>query len=142
MIIESIRDFIKECPHLSEFAGVIGVESLDADPVCYAIESVPVSPVVKRYTDGSSVRQFAFNFLSKAPYNNDVLENIENCGFFEHFSDWMEERTITKDLPKMGSGKTAKKIQAMSPGYLFNEEGNQAFYQIQCKLTYFQERMI
>ena len=76
MIINSIRKFMLECPHLDEFAKGINVDYLDDEIASYSIEEVPTNPIIKRYVDGSSVRQFEFIFASRESYGQEVLQNI------------------------------------------------------------------
>lgn len=140
-IIESVRNFVQECPYLDEFAKAINVNYMDEQAVNYMIESVPVNPIKKRYIDGSSERCFAFVFASREYYGPDTIENIANCGFYERFADWLEESTAQGQLPVMEDGKMPKKIFAETTGYVYNADETLAQYQIQCKLIYFQERM-
>ncbi len=51
-IIESIRDYIKTCPYLTELAKV-NVDFLPDDPTTYSIEQTPTEPILKKYMDGS-----------------------------------------------------------------------------------------
>lgn len=138
-IIKYIRDFIKTCPHLDEFHQGIGIDYLREDATAYMIESVPVDPIVKKFMDGGSVRQFAFNFSSREVYGSDVLENIENIGFFEHFSEWLEEQTDSRVLPELDARRMPLSVQATTPGYLYNNELDKAQYVIQCNFKYKQE---
>lgn len=139
-IIESIRDYIKQCPHLSEFNKGINVNYLGEEDDSYCIEETPSNPIVKKYIDGSSVRKFLFVFASKEAYGQDVMQNIENSGFYEHFADWLEEQSEKGNLPILEKGKEARKIQANTNGYLFNAEMDKASYQIQLELTYYQSK--
>lgn len=138
-IIQYIRDFIKICPYLDEYHQGIGVDYLREDATAYMIESVPADPIVKKYTDGGSIRQFAFNFSSREPYGSDVLENLDNIGFFEHFSEWLEIWTNSGALPVMNENQMPLSIQATTPGYMYNNELDKAQYVIQCNFKYKQE---
>ena len=82
MIIEAVRTFIKTCPYLQEFDGAIrvNVDYLSDEPTSYSIEEVPIEPILKRYVDGSTRRQYAFIFTSRESYGADVLQNIANSG--------------------------------------------------------------
>lgn len=142
MIIESVRKFISTCPYLPEFSAAVNAEYLGEAVKSYMVQSVPAEPIVKRYVDGSSVRRFVFYFAGREYYGPDVIENIENSGFYEHFSEWLEKCTLKGELPEMGAGKGARKIRATTTGYVFNESETEAMYQIQCELIYYQERMI
>lgn len=138
MIIESIRNFIRTCPHLQEFNGVVNVDYLEAESTAYSIEEVPCKPLLKKYVDGSSKRQYEFIFTSRESYGADVLQNIENCGFYENFESWLEEQSNNGNLPVMDVGKEALKIEALTTGYAFQTDVDKARYQIQCRLIYMQ----
>lgn len=139
-IVESVREFIKTCPYLDEFHRGIGVDFLKEKETSYMIESVPADPVVKTYLGGDTVRQFVFAFSSRESYGEDVRQNLENTGFYEHFADWMEEQTKSKKLPELGEGKQAMLIEATSTGYPYDTDVKTAQYRIQCRLVYFQKR--
>lgn len=139
-IIESIRDFISTCPYLDEFHKGLGVDHLKEDGPAYMIESTPCEPIIKKYMDGSSIRQYEFIFASKDMYGSDVMQNIENIGFYEHFANWLEEQTKARSFPVMDEGMNPQSILAIASGYIFNTEGiDEAVYQIQCRLKYFKK---
>lgn len=138
-IIESVREFISTCPHLNEFAEGIGVDFLGTEATSYSIEEVPSNPIVKKYIDGSSVRQFLFIFSSREAYSEDAFINLNNIGFYEKFYNWIEEQSLNKNLPQITCGESLK-IEALTNGYAFDTDIDKARYQIQCKLTYFKEK--
>lgn len=139
-IIESVKNFILTCPFLEELAA-INVDFLPDSPDTYSIEEVPTNAVIQTYLDGSQERQFVFVFASRFYYSDETRNNIENSGFYEDFSDWLDEQTKTGNLPVMREGLTPSKIEAMSSGYLFDVSGDlsNARYQIQCRLIYDKE---
>ena len=139
-IIESVKNFILTCPFLAELAKV-NVDFLPESPDTYSIEEVPTSAVIRTYLDGTQERQYVFVFASRLYYSDEVKNNIENSGFYEDFSDWLDEQTNNGNLPIMREGLTPSKIEAMSSGYLFDISGDlsNARYQIQCRLIYDKE---
>ena len=139
-IIESVKNFILTCPCLVELAA-INVDFLPESPDTYSIEEVPTSSVLQTYLDGSQERQFVFVFASRFYYSDETRNNIENSGFYEDFSDWLDEQTKIGNFPVMRDGLTPSKIEAMSSGYLFDVSGDlsNARYQIQCRLIYDKE---
>lgn len=139
VIMDAIREFVKNCPYLDEFNKGIGVDYLDAEETCYSVESVPADPILKRYIDGTTKRQQVFVFSSREAYGDDVRQNIENLGFFEHFASWLEKQTLTDNLPDLGEQRTAEKITASTTGYAYNTDVKNAKYQIECRLIYLQE---
>ena len=90
--------------------------------------------------DGSTVRQLNFIFASREYFGRELAENLDIDEFYEKFSEWLEECSMEKNLPVLGEGKEARKIEATTHGYVFDASETLAQYQIQCKLTYFQER--
>lgn len=137
MIIDEIRKYIRKCPLVK--GKKINVDYLGTDVGAYTIDVVPISPIVKQYTDGATLRQFAFVFGSKEYYSSDVLQNIENAGFYEKLQDWFEGQTMKEDFPNLGKGKQVTKIEVTSTGYLFDETEDKARYQCQCRLVYYQD---
>ena len=103
--------------------------------------SVNDRPIKKRYMDGCTVRQLNFIFASREYFGRELAENLDIDEFYEKFSEWLEECSRTEEkLPVLGEGKEARKIEATTHGYVFDASETLAQYQIQCKLTYFQER--
>ena len=139
-IIESIKNYISDCPHLEKLAKV-KVDFLPSDPTTYSIEQTPSEPYLEKWIYGGGVKQLTFVFASRMFYSDELANNIDNCGFFENFQNWLEEQTENDNLPELEEGMTATQIEAISSGYLFDITGNldNARYQIQCRLIYEKE---
>lgn len=135
-IVQCVRDFIMKCPFLNE--GKINVDYLGLDVTEYSIDAVPAETVIKKYIDGSSERQFLFNFASIEYYGADVIQNIDNSGFYERFAKWLDDMSSNGELPEMPEGTKPIKIEALSSGYMFDSNTDTARYQIQCRLLYYQ----
>lgn len=138
-MIESIRDYIATCPYLAE-GRILGVDRLGANPVEYTIDTVPCEPIVKRYTDGSSIRQIEVIFGSRETCGQDVLQNLVNSGFYESFSDWIEEQEHCRNYPEFGKYRSAQCIAVLTNGYAFEVGEETSRYQIQLRITYYQDR--
>ncbi len=139
-IINYIRNLIKTCPYLDEYHEGIGVDYLKEDTVAYMIESVPADTVDRTYVDGTKIKQFVFNFASRNAYGSDVIENLDNIGFYEHFSDWLDKITENRDWPDMEDAKrTPVMIRATTSGYPYITDAQSAQYVIQCVFQYKQE---
>ena len=76
-IIESIREYIGNLSCMSTFTNAININYLSDDDDSFSIEEVPSQPIIKKYVDGSTVRQYQFIFTSKEPYSEEILQNIE-----------------------------------------------------------------
>lgn len=135
-IIESIRNYICTCPLLKD--GKLSVDILGADPIEYVVESVPTTEIVKEYADGGKLKQYLFIFGSREYIDGTVRRSLENSGFYEDFADWIEEQDAAGNYPQIAGEKTAQKIEVLSTGYMFEYTGNNARYQIQCRLVYYE----
>ena len=139
MIIKALRDYISQCPYLYEFNKGINIDYLDNDSTTYSIEEVPCEPIIKQYINGDTKRQYDFIFASRESYGADVFQNIENSGFYEDFSSWIEEESSKGNLPSLEGDRESLEIRVSTTGYAFQTDDNSARYQIQLKLIYFQK---
>lgn len=142
MIIDNLRKYIRTCPHLDTYNNAIrvNVNYLDSKTDTYSIEEVPTTPIVKQYVNGDTVRQYAFIFASREPYGSDVIQNIDNSGFYEKFSDWIETQNDNANFPVLDNGLEALSIEVTSTGYAFAVTEDTARYQIQLNLKYLKRK--
>lgn len=138
-IIESIRAFLLTCPLLE--GGVMHVNYLEHEPVQFTIDEVPGDLIVKRYTDGSTVRQALFVVASAESYSRDDYENLKACGFYEQLADWLESNNNAGVLPVLSEGLTLLSMEAITNGYCVytDIQQNVQRYQVQCRLLYLKE---
>ena len=105
-IIEGLTAYFLKCPLLKD--GVFRVDALGSEPVEYALESAITSPILKTYLDGSSIRQYQFNFNSREAYSMDRIMAIQSESFYEDFCNWVEEQSMIGNLPEMPEGCEAQ----------------------------------
>lgn len=139
-VIRAVYDYFKSCP-LLDGEGRVRVNFLGDRPVEYVIEEIPAEPIVKRYVDGSSIRQFRFLFGSREGYDKDAMQNMLASDFYENLSEWLEQQTRMGNLPVLEEGMESQKMEAVTTGYAFeaDQQAKHARYQIQCRLIYFKE---
>lgn len=144
MIIDALRNYIRMCPHLDTFNNAIkvNVNYLEPNTDTYSIEEVPINPIVKKYVNGDSVRQYAFIFTSREPYGVDVFQNIDNSGFYEKFADWVENQDDNEIFPLLDNGLEPISIEVTSTGYAFAVTEDTAQFQIQLRLKYLKKKGI
>lgn len=134
-IIDEVRKYIAKCPYLKEYAE-LNIEYLIDKVNTYSInENAGYNPILNQFISGSE-RQFMFTFDSKLIWNEDIQNNIDNSKFFENFRNWLETNNKNKIFPEIPG---IYKIQALTNGYIFATNTNEAIYRIQCKLEYFKE---
>ena len=133
-IIESIREYINNCPALAEYN--VNVNYLEDGYDTFSIEEVPTEPIIKRYIDGSSKRKCQFVFTSKEPYTADIISNLNNSNFYEDFSDWVETNNKKGIFPDLEEGLEPTQIKVISTPYVVEVDEDHAIYQIQLQLDY------
>lgn len=105
----------------------------------YSLDPLPCDPVVSKYVDGGSKKQFQFAFTSKEEYDEDARVNIDNSEFLQKFEEWLEKKNFADDLPELPEGKEAIQFETLNKGYLYDIDGALAKYRIECRLLYEQE---
>lgn len=134
-MIDKIREYIAECPYLDEYAELNVDYLLDKVKTYSVNENAGYNPIINKFLKGSE-RQIMFTFDSKLIWNEDVQNNIDNSKFFEDFRNWLETNNKNKVFPDI---EGIYKIEALTNGYIFATNANEAIYRIQCKAEYFKE---
>lgn len=134
-IIESLCNYFSNAPCLEKDER-IGINFLGTGGIEYAIFLLPGLETVKKYVDGACIVAQLFTFASVQYYGTDIIASIESNGFFEDLSDWLYVQNKKRILPNLPGGKISTKIEAVSPGYVYDEDASKAKYQIQCRLEY------
>ena len=135
-MIKSIKQYFLDNIHLDENFENILVDFIDEDAVNYSIEPVPVEPVLRQYSDGSSLRQFVFQFGSREYYDNGVSQNISNLDFYEKFNNEIEEKNNAHILPNI---EGIQSIECLNNGTIQDVQSGTAKYIIQMRITYLKE---
>lgn len=139
-VAESVRNWLKQYPGLD---GRLDVDFLDEDAETYSIDTIPCEEILKRYLDGSTVKQFQFAVSSRRYYEQNIKQNLSNLKFFEDLTAWVEGQTKARNLPKMDKGRTAQKMVVTSTAYPFDvSEDGKARYQLQMRFEYFNKRSV
>lgn len=136
-LIDSVRTFLCGCPYLKD--GVFHVDYMGTNPTEYSVDTLPADPVIKKYVDGSSIRQFVFAFGSVEPYGSDVDNNLANSTFYEDFAAWVDKKNKNREFPPLEADKTPIELQAQGAGFLVENLENAARYQVQCRFVYLQK---
>lgn len=135
-IIEAIREYISKLDCLQEFENAINVNYLDSETDSFSIEEVPSQSIIKKYVDGSSIRQFQFTFCSREPYGSEVIQNIDNSTFYEDFANEIEDKNNKGILPLLEDVEV-RSLEVTSSAYAVSVTEDTAMYQINLNLKYF-----
>ena len=135
-IIEAIREYISDLDCMATFE--INVNYLDGENDSFSIEEVPCNPIIKKYLDGSTLRQYQFVFCGREPYGAEILQNIENSTFYEDFANEIEEKNTNDVLPTL-EGMEATSLEITSNAYTVSVTEDTAMYQINLNLKYYKK---
>ncbi len=111
----------------------INVDFLGENPTEFAIIPIAVDPILERYVDGTSLRQYQFQLISCNDYGADVMQNIDNSTFYEQLYNLIEENNNKNILPKIDG---IVSIECLNNGAILDATTNTAKYAIQMKITY------
>lgn len=140
-MIEKIRDYIAECPHLDEFTKV-NVNYLVDKVNAYSVnEDSGYNPIIEPRIYGNDEMQFLFSFDAKFYWNEETENNIDNSKFFEKFRDWLEDNNSKGKYPKI-DGIEPLTIGAITNGFIYATNSDEAIYRISCSFTYEKEGKI
>lgn len=134
LIIKGIRDFFLSCPVLKP-KSKLNVDFLGARPTEYTIDPTPADPIYKRYVDGGAIKQYVFVIASREMYGKDLAKHIDNAGFYEKLSSWIEAQDRLGNYPKIGKMVTG--METLSGGYLMSADEKSARYQVQIRVLYY-----
>lgn len=137
-VMENVRAWLRTYPGLD---GRLDVDFLDEEADTYSVDTIPCEEILKRYKDGSTVKQFQFAVSSRRYYEQNIKQNLSNLEFFEGLTSWVEQKAQARELPEMDGNRTAQRIIVTSTAYPFivSEDGK-ARYQLQMRLEYFNKR--
>lgn len=136
VIVEKLRLYFDEHVSLAtEFENIL-IDFLDKEAITYTIEPIPTDYIVSSYTDGSSLRQFVFQFSSREYYDESVAQQISNLGFYEKFQNEIETNNNSKILPDIDG---IQSIECLNYGTIQDVQTGTAKYSIQMRITYFRD---
>ena len=134
-MISKLRQYFFDLGIIDENSN-INVDFLSNKPIEYVIEPIPAEPVIKQYSDGSTLRQFVFQFGSREYYGADVVQNMANTEFYENFSALIEDNNKKGVLPNIDG---IQSIECLSNGTINEDNTDNAKYVIQMRIIYYKD---
>ena len=132
--ITKLRNYIYDILNeLTDSTSMVNIDFLDNDVGNYSINKIPTESLVKHYIAGIDICKDVYNFFSKRHYSADVIENLDNIGFFEKFEEKIKYNNKNKILPEI---KGIKKIKCLNCGALQKALSNECIFSIQIEITY------
>lgn len=138
-IIEAIRNYISNLDCMATFENAVNINFLDGEVDSFSLEEVPCEPILKRYIDGSSLRQFQFSFCSREPYGAEIIQQIDNSSFYDDFVEEIENKNNKGILPIGADNIEPIELKVTSSAYVVATEEDTAMYQINLNFKYFKK---
>lgn len=134
-MIEKIREYLIENNIVDENCR-INVDFLGENPTEFAIIPIAVNPIIKKYINGSSLRQYQFQLISCNDYGADVMQNMDNSKFYEDLFNVIEQNNEEGNLPSIIG---VESIECLNNGAILDVTTNTARYAIEMKITYLKQ---
>lgn len=106
---------------------------LSNEPDNYSLDKIPIERVVERWIIGDTICRDIYSFRSRMNYSADVINNIENIGFYEIFEKKIKEKNLSGDLPYIDG---IESIECLNCGSMNNANTNTAEFDIQIQIIY------
>lgn len=135
-MVEELKKYFMENVTLAEEFKRILIDFLGDDATDYTIETIPIDPILKEYTDGSYLGQLTFQFGSREYYDDSDEQNAKNLEFYENFQKQIEYNNKHHILPNIDG---IQSIECLSNGTIQDVENKTAKYIIQMRITYFRD---
>jgi len=114
----------------------INANMLSNDVGDYSIDKIPTEKGVEHWilASGPAVNKDVYSFRSRKKYSQDVIDNLNNIGFFEEFERIIQSNNDKGILPEIENIET---IECLNCGTMqMNDDGNTSVFDIQIQITY------
>lgn len=136
---EKIRDWLRSCPYASDANKYFGVDYIGENADQFAVFSVTSTLKYKtnilgeRYLQSEQTQ--SFDVVMRAPYGNDVTQNLENLRVAQNMVSWIREQNEISNFPEWNDGEI-KFIDATNTGAPMRVSPDSALYEFSIKVTY------
>ena len=135
MIIDAVREYIKTCPSLS--GKKVNINCLGTKNHSFTIDNVASDAVIKKYCDGSELKQAVFTLGVRDRYDETLGENLYVITLLEKIEDWIYKQNIIKNLPILESDDiTARSIEVTKSGHLHDTSMGSGRWQLEFRIVY------
>ena len=106
----------------------INANMLSKDINNYSLDKIPMQSEVEIWITGETINRDVYSFRSRNNYNQDVLNNLLNIGFFEKFERIIKTNNKEGILPVIDG---IQSIRCLNCGTMNNATTNTAEFDIQ-----------
>lgn len=115
----------------------LNVNFIDTKPNNYSINLIPNERVEEKFINGTKVCQDTYYFVSRKEYTLDLIENMENIGFFEELIKLIETKNNHSILPSING---IESIECLDCGGLQSATPETALFSIQIRIKYLEDK--
>ncbi|MBR5236167.1 MAG: hypothetical protein IKW06_02180 [Clostridia bacterium] len=127
-MLQSITEFLRGCTALKNRH--ITMEILGTDDDAVAVKTVACNPILHRYADGDSLRQFTFSVMSR--------ESGQDAGLSAAFYEALVQR-LKEGLPVLAQGQTPQRFEIVNSAAPDEHDYSSTRYELVCRLIYYQK---
>lgn len=99
----------------------------------YSLDKIPTASVIETWITGDEIHRDVYAFRSRKAYSQDVINNLENIGFFEQFETIISSNNKAGILPDIDN---VESIECLNCATLQSANGKQAEFIIQIQVTF------
>ena len=118
---------------INEDVEEINVDMLSNDINNYSLNKIPTESIVEKWINGIELHRDVYSFRSRNAYSQDVINNLENIGFFEKFEDIINSNNKEGILPDI---EGVESIVCLNHGTMISGDGKTAIFDIQIQVMY------
>ena len=111
----------------------INANMLSNDINNYSLDKIPTGSTVEKWIMGIEKHKDVFSFRSRLNHSEEVVNNLENIGFFEDFEYIISSNNKKGILPEIDG---IESIECLNCGTLSNTTTNTAEFNIQLEIKY------
>ncbi|MBQ7985931.1 MAG: hypothetical protein IJ304_01530 [Clostridia bacterium] len=135
MIIDAVREYMLSCPLLA--GKKININCLGTKMRSFSIDNAASESVIKKYCDGSSLKQAVFTLAVRDRYDEKLNENLYVMKLLEEVEDWIYKQNILKNLPNLADGNLVpRSIEVTKSGHLHDTSMGSGRWQLEFKMVY------
>ena len=111
----------------------INVDFLNNNANNYSINRIPTESKVEMWVNGTEIKRDVYSFRNRKAYSQEVINNLENIGFFEIFEKIIKSNNRKGILPNI---EGIQSIECLNTGTMQNAETKTAVFDIQIEIKY------
>ena len=134
MIIDSVREYMLSCPELS--GKKVNINCLGTKMQSFTIDNVETDSIIKKYCDGSVLKQAVFTLGVRDRFDENLGENLYVTNLLEKIEDWIYKQNIMKNLPLLACNMPVRSIEVTKSGHLHDTSMGSGRWQMEFMIVY------